>query len=250
MRNAAAHHAGIGLHGDEIFAAAALENAVIGVIGAAVVALQVSLRGVEGIGVLHRKFTHADQTASCARLIAELRLNLVDHEREIGVGLRGIACEMHRRLLMGHAEHHRIAGTVLPARHLAADARIAPGFLPERCGHDDREHDLLTVDRVHLLADNLFNFARDALCRGKQRENAVCHVFHIAAAHHQRMAFDDAVLRGVLEALTEHCRNLHGNDPSFRKFRRRGGGQRNRTPQTLIFYHISPEKASHFPDFF
>ena len=62
---------------------------------------------------------------------------------------------------------------------------------------------------IHLLTNDLFDLAYDALCRRKERENTVCHVFHITAAHHQCVALDYTVLRRVFEALTKHICNLH-----------------------------------------
>ena len=85
MGNLAAHHTGIALHGKDLRNAAARIDAVICVIALLIILVQILLRGMEGIRILHRKLTHADKTAPCARLIPELGLYLVDHEGIIGV---------------------------------------------------------------------------------------------------------------------------------------------------------------------
>ena len=117
---------------------------------------------MEGIGVLHRELTHADQAGARACLIAELGLDLVDHERILGIALAIFAHKLHGRFLVRHAKHKRATVAVRKAHQLTADALIPAGFLPQGSGHHHRKLHFLAVDGIHLLADDGLDFARDA----------------------------------------------------------------------------------------
>ena len=173
MGDASTHHTGVGLDRYHLRHANAGENAPIGLIAFFIIALQVLLRGVEGVGILHREFPHADQPATAARLVAEFRLDLIDHEGIIGVGFCRAACELHGRLLMRHTEDNVAPAAILKAGHLAADALITAGFLPEGGGHDHGEQHFLPADRIHLLADNLLDLAGDPARRRIERIDTV-----------------------------------------------------------------------------
>ena len=92
---------------------------------AVVILLQILLRGVEGIGVLHGEFAHADHTGAGSCLVAEFGLNLVDHEGIFGVGGGVVAHQMNGGFLMSHAQHHRGAVAVLEAEQLALNGIVA-----------------------------------------------------------------------------------------------------------------------------
>ena len=209
VRDLAAHHAGVGADRHHLGHAAAREYAVISVVAALIVGLQIGLRGMEGIRVLHRELTHADQAAAAAGLVAELGLYLIDHERILIVAVGDVPGVLHGRLLMRHAQAHLRAGAIGEAQHLAADALVAAGFLPQAGGHGHREEHLLAVDRVHLLAHNGLDLFGDALCDRRERVDAVADVLDITAAHHQRLAGDLAVGGGLLKALCDEIADLH-----------------------------------------
>ena len=205
----AAHHAAVGGHGHDLGHARAGVDAVVGLVALHVVFLQILLGGVEGVCVLHGELAHADQAATAAGLIAELGLNLIDHEGILGVGIRHVAHEVHGGLLVGHAQHHVGAGAILEAQQLAADGVEAAGLLPQARGHGHREHHFLTVDAIHFLADDPFDLGGDALGDGEQGEDAVAHGLDVAAAHHQRLAGDLAVCGGFLVALGDEISDQH-----------------------------------------
>ena len=94
---------------------------------------------MERVSVLHSELSHPYKTAPCPRLVAELGLNLIYHKRIIRIGIRYVAGEMYRRLLVSHTEYHFIAVSVGETRHFAADTRISARLLPKRCGHNDGE---------------------------------------------------------------------------------------------------------------
>ena len=85
MRNAAAHHTGIRLYGNYLRQAGTCKNAVICFVDLSVVLLKILLRSMEGICVLHGKFTNADKPCARSCLVAELRLNLIYHKRVFGI---------------------------------------------------------------------------------------------------------------------------------------------------------------------
>ena len=128
---------------------------------AVVILLQVGLRRVERVRIFHRELTDADQSGAGTAFVAELRLDLVDHERVFLIRLAVFAHKVNSCFLVRHTEYIRAAVAVRKAEQLAADAFIAAGFLPERCGHHDGKLYFLTVDRIHFLANDLLNFASD-----------------------------------------------------------------------------------------
>ena len=116
VREVAAHHARIRADRDHLWNAHAREYSFVCAKAPLVIALEVFLRGMEGIGVLHRELPHADQAPARARLVPELGLDLVDHERVFRVVLRVFPNQMHRGLLLGHAVHERAVVPGLKAR--------------------------------------------------------------------------------------------------------------------------------------
>ncbi len=85
MRYAAAHHARIRLEIYKILKTYASEYAVIGVIHPLVIFIQVLLRRVKRISVLHSELAHSDKSSARARLVSELGLYLIDHKRQLSM---------------------------------------------------------------------------------------------------------------------------------------------------------------------
>ena len=56
--------------------------------------------GIEGVGVLHDKFLDTDQTESGTRFISELRLELVEIERHVLVGLDHRFCRIGKEFFV------------------------------------------------------------------------------------------------------------------------------------------------------
>ena len=110
---------------------------------------------------------------------------------------------------MGHAQDHIRVGAVLEAQQLRSDGIIPAGFTPQVSGHSDREQHFLAVNAVHLLADDVFNLGGNAFGNGEQRKDAVAHRLDIAAAHHQRLAGNLAIRRGLLVTLGYEIPDLH-----------------------------------------
>ena len=215
--DAATHHAGVGLDRYDLGDACASKYAVICVVALLIVLFKIFLRGVERISVLHREFTNADKSAARASLVAELRLNLIYHERILGVAVGVVAHELNRRFLVSHAEHHARIVAVGEAKKLAADALVSARLIPERSGESYREQHLLSADLVHLVADYILDF----LCYAAQghilRIDAVGNVFHIAAAQHERVAVDNAVGGLLFESFADKLVKFHLSFHPFKK---------------------------------
>ena len=217
MRNAAAHHAGIGFDGYHLWNARTRKNAVISVIAFLIVALKILLRGMEGIGVLHGELTNADETAARATLVAELGLNLIYHKGILCVAVGVVAYKLNRGLFVGHAEHHARVVAVGEAKKLAADALVSARLIPERSGESYREQNLLAADIVHFLADNILDFLRYAAQGHELRIDTVGNVFHIAAAQHERVAVDNAVGGLLFESFADKLVKFHLSFHPFKK---------------------------------
>ena len=158
---------------------------------------------MERVGVLHRKLAHANQPTAAARLVAELRLYLVEHKWVLRVRHRLAARKVYHRFLVRHAEQHVHPGAVLEAHQLAADALPPARLLPQFRRKHDRHQHLLPVDCVHLLPDNILNFGRDALCRRQKRVYPVRHLPHIAPAQEEYVAHHRRVSRFLLVPLAQ-----------------------------------------------
>ena len=110
-RLAPAHHPGLRLD-RVVLEPAALEDPVVGALVQAEAPLQALLVAVERVRVLHDELPHADEGRRGARLVADLRLEVVEDLRELPVRaeLAGVEGD---RLLVGHREHEGPAHAVL-----------------------------------------------------------------------------------------------------------------------------------------
>ena len=188
-----AHHAGVRCHRDHLRYARPGKDAFIGAVAPPVAGLQVLLGGVEGVGILHSEFPDTDQAGPGPRFIPEFGLDLI---KKKGIAAVGGAVFPHQRnsgLLVGHAQHHRRTVPVRKTQQLAANGVITAGFLPIRGGQHYGKLDLLAICGIHFLPDDPFDFPGDP-AQGRQGGiDAVCHVFHVAAAQHEGVALHDTI---------------------------------------------------------
>ena len=189
VANLAAHHARIGRNGNDFRYAYAGIYALIRAVAALIIPLQILLRGMERIAVLHCKFAHPYKAAAGTGLVAELGLYLIYHKGVLLICARHVHGHMHGRFFMSHAKHHIRAAPVLKAQKLLADAFPAAGSLPKRCGHSNGEQYLLPVYPVHLLAQYRLYLIMYTP-RGRHKGiYAVAHLLNIAAPYHKVLAF-------------------------------------------------------------
>ena len=131
VRGGASHDAGIGLHRQRLHAAAR-KDIQVSLIDARVIGVQALHVGVKAVAIFHDELAHAHQAPTGTRLVAELGLNLIDHQGELAVGIDLLACQSRHALLMRHGKHHVVPGAILeaqerrPGRGRIVTARGAP----------------------------------------------------------------------------------------------------------------------------
>ena len=209
VRDTAAHHARIGFDGDKVFHAYAFENSFVSMIRPFIICFQILFRHMERVSVLHRKFPDSDQAAARTTFVAEFGLDLVNHKRQLLIGVYGVTSKLNGCLFVSHSQHHIAPEPVLEPHHFVADGSISTGFFPQLPGHNDGESTFLTFQRVHFLADYVFYFFCDTLCWHGQRPNTVGYQLYVAGAYHQRVALNYRVGRSRLCTLADQFRNQH-----------------------------------------
>jgi hypothetical protein len=157
----AAHGGGIGLDHQE-GAAAALEDAAIGAVHLRIGAGEVGLVAMERVGVLHHELAAADEPAAGARLVAELGLDLVEHDGQLAVGLQGAAREVGDDLLVGGAQAEDALVAVGDADELGPPLLGAAAFAPQFLGVQGGQQEFLGAQGVHLLAHDRGDLAQHA----------------------------------------------------------------------------------------
>ena len=171
MGLAAAHHPDVGRHGDGL-EAEAFEDPDVGAVLGPVADIEAGFVAVAAVGVLHDELADPDEAAPCAGLVAPLRLEVVDHHRELPVRLHDVGQQQRDDLLVGHRQDHVPAVPVLEPAQLGPDRVVAPAGSPHVRRVDDGHLDLLRADPVHLLADDLLDPLVDPETERQQRVDA------------------------------------------------------------------------------
>jgi hypothetical protein len=164
---------------------AALEDAVVGALVRPEAPLQPLVVPVERVRVLHDELADADEAPARPRLVAHLRLEVVEDLRQLTVRGDLARVEGHR-LLVGHGEHEVATQTIVGLPELRN--HVAAARLPQLGRRDHRHEHLLTADRVHLLPDDLDGLLVDAPAERKERPEAGAHLADEAAADEQAVA--------------------------------------------------------------
>ena len=126
----------------------------VGLLLEVVALLQGLLRGREGIGVLHDELAAAHEPEAGPALVAELVLDVVEHDGQLPVGAELVGDEVGVGLLVGRAQRVLVFVPVLDAHELRTVDVPAPALAPEVGVGQDRRHHLLAVDPLHLVADD------------------------------------------------------------------------------------------------
>jgi hypothetical protein len=125
---AAAHRAGHRLD-DDVVEAEPVEDLDVGVAVGVVGLGQAGLVDVEGVGVLHDELAAAQQAGARAGLVAVLRLDLVEADRQVLVGGEQVLDREGEQLLVGRAEQVVGALAVLEPEDVVAVLDPAAGRL-------------------------------------------------------------------------------------------------------------------------
>ena len=137
LRLGAAHRAG-GRGADAVVEAEALEDLLVGLAVQGVGLGEALVLGVEGVRVLHQELAAAQDAGPRAGLVAVLRLDLVEDDRQVLVGGRLVLHQEGEDLLVGRAEEVVAALAVLEAEQLGAVLLPAAGRLVRLPGQEAR----------------------------------------------------------------------------------------------------------------
>ena len=180
----AAHHTHVGVHRHHVQPAAA-KDVEVRLVHAGVVAVQVLLADVGAISILHRELTQPDRAGPRARLVTELCLNLIEHHRQLAVGMHVVTNETRNDLLVGHGEHQVVLGTVLEPQQIIANVVPAARLLPDFRRLHHRHNEFLAADGIHFLPQHLLDLGRHPCAEREQAVNARCKLAYVAPAHQQ-----------------------------------------------------------------
>jgi hypothetical protein len=167
------------------------------------------LVAVAAVGVLHDELADADEAAAGSRLVAELRLEVVDHHWQLAIAADDAAEEVGDDLLVRHCEDHVASAAILEPEELGADLVVPAALLPQVRRVDDRHLHLLRPDPVHLLADDLLDPLADPESEGQQGVDPRAELAYVAGPHEQAMGLHLGVRRVVAERREEQLGKTH-----------------------------------------
>ena len=154
VRAEAAHEPHVALHAVPL-EARSVEDAVVGLHVEPVGRVEALGVAVEGVGVLHDELARPQQPGARARLVAFLRLEVVEDLGQVAVRAHLARDVPGDVLLVRHREHQVGAAPVLELEQLV-DV-VAARSLPQLRRLEDGHQHLPRADRVELLADDLLD---------------------------------------------------------------------------------------------
>src|SRR4029079_514347 len=101
------------------------EDAAIGGVVLAIADIEPGVVEVARVRVLHDELADADEAATGARLVAELRLEVIEDHRQRAIALDDVAQKDRHDLLVGHRQDHLALATVLEPHELRPDLLVA-----------------------------------------------------------------------------------------------------------------------------
>ena len=159
------------------------------------------LVAVERVRVLHDELADAEQAAARPRLVALLRLEVVEDLRQLPVGL-DLARVERDRLLVRHRQHELAAAAVLELEELG-DLDRGPVRCQSSAGVSTGMSISCAADRVHLLADDLHDLLVDAPAERQERPEPGADLADEAAADEQLVRRGLGVAGGVAQRRQE-----------------------------------------------
>ena len=212
LRRAAAHRARHG-RDDDVANPKRVEDALVGVAMAVVDGTQPVVVDVEGVGVLHDELASAQDARARPRLVAVLRLDLVQQHREVLVGaVLPLQCQ-REHLLVGGPEQIVVVAAVLQPEHAVAVLRPPVRGLIRATRKKRWEQDLLPANRIHLVAHHALDIAQHPQ---PQRQPAVepgTDRADVAGADQQLMAGDLGVGWVVAQRAQEQLGHAGDHSP-------------------------------------
>ncbi len=129
---------------------------------------------VEGVGVLHDEFAAAQQTGAGAGLVAVLRLDLVDRQRQVFVRGVEVLDQEGEDLLMGGSEDVVVLAAVLEMEEGGGEGLPAAGLLVRIGGQQTGEVDFLGTGERHLFAHDGLDLAEHGQAQRQPRVDSRC----------------------------------------------------------------------------
>ena len=214
---------------DDVGQAEAVERADVGVAVALVRPLQPGIVDVEAVGVLHHELPAAQQAGAGPGLVAVLRLDLVDAQRQVLVRRVQVLHEQREHLLVGRREEEVVAPPVDQPEHVVAVVVPAARGVVRLAREQGGEVDLLEPGPVHLLADDVLDVAVDEPAERQPGEPAGGRPPDVPGAHEQTVAGNLGVGRVLAQRSQEQRR--HPEHPAHATARSR---RASRLPATTI----------------
>ena len=210
----------------------ALEDPGVGPVLRLVADVEAGVVEVAGVRVLHREFADADQSPARPRLVAELRLEVIELEGQLPVGTHDAAQQVGDDLLVCHREHHVPTCAVLEARHLGSDGVVAARLAPDIGRMDHRHQQLLAADRVLFLADDLLDPLGDPEAQRQQAVDPRAQLPDVAGPQEQavrrHLGFGGVVAEAGKEQMAEaHGREGYRRTPAGPRYRAASVARRN-----------------------
>jgi hypothetical protein len=194
----------------------ALEDPDVRALLRLVARVEAGLVAIAAVGVLHDELAHANEAAAGPWLVPPLRLEVVEHHRQLTVRLDHVGQEQPDDLLVGHRQDHVPAVTVLEPGQLRPDRGVATARLPDVGRVDDRHLDLLAADPVHLLADDLLDSLVDPEPERQQRVDPGPQLTDVTRPDEQPVGRHFGVGGIVAERSEEELAQAHGGKNSRR----------------------------------
>jgi hypothetical protein len=116
---------------------------------------------VERVGVLHQELAATQEATSRSRLVAELRLDLVQVLRKIAIATDLVTRNVRHDLFVGRAEVIVAAFPVFQAEKRVAEAIPAPGLLEVVGRQEGRHEHLQRASTIHLAPDDGLDLLQD-----------------------------------------------------------------------------------------
>ena len=181
--------------------------------------LETFIRHIEGVGILHDELTTAQNSGTWTCLIAVLRLNLVERNRQILVGRILTLDHQGEHLLMSRAKQVVIFPTILQPEQVAAILGPPIGLLIRLPRQKRREVHLLETSRIHLFANDALDISVGDVAKWQPREDSRCNSSDVATTHEKSVARHLSISRILTQRAKEQIRQTHQHDGSLGPWR-------------------------------
>ena len=210
LRLRAAHRAGHRLD-DDVVEPEPVEDPDVRVAVQLVALVEPGLVEVEGVRVLHDELAPAQHAGARPRLVAVLRLDLVERQRQVLVRAVHVLDREGEHLLVGRPEQVVVALAVDEPEDVDAVLAPATGRLVGLTRQQRGEEQLLRPDGVHLLADDRLDPAQHLEAERQPGVDARADPPDVAGPHEQLVARDLGVRRVLAKGSQEQGRHAHGH---------------------------------------